>query len=173
MELDQRQAPAPSNIESDPIIGGLRSNQNDKINQLFAHDTQLAQTTFQPQAAPAAPGETVAQPEQRIIDPMIGLRAASTQQRNTAAELGDILTQIAQRKDELDQKWDKEYKSYISGIDKSKAVTIILRPGRRLISLRGLKARRAFKDLSSDTPPNDKTENNTTKKSNTFHPSLK
>src|SRR3990167_2780333 len=121
-ELGQRQAPAPANIATDSVIGGLRGNQNQKINQLFAHDTQLAQTHFTPQAAPSAPGETVSQPTDRIIDPMIGLRAASTQQRSTAAELADIITQIAQRKDLLDDQYDKEYKAYLADMSKRKDV---------------------------------------------------
>src|SRR3990167_10448897 len=94
-DYGQRVANIPNqfNPANDPIVNTLRGQQSEKIKQLFSHDQQLADVKFQPQAAPAGTGEAVTQPEARLIDPTIGLKASSTQTQATAAEAGDILRQ--------------------------------------------------------------------------------
>lgn len=92
---------------NDPEITALRSQHADKVKQLFDYDSKLAPVYFQPQAAPAVAGETVEQPGQRIIDPLIGMRSSSTQTQATASELADILSRIGKRKDTLTENMDK------------------------------------------------------------------
>ena len=111
---------APS---TDPEIAAARAAQADKVRELFAHDSQLAQTKFQPQAAPGAtvsgaPPET---PPEMILDPLIGLKAANTQTMATANEAIDIGQNIVKRKDFLGESLDKAMKLFMVGIEMKKA----------------------------------------------------
>lgn len=93
--------------ESDREISALRSQQSDKLKQLFDFDSQVAQRTYQPieSAGPYSQGYTP--PEPRVLDPTIGLLASSYQKKATAGELADISTDIARRKDYLSGERDK------------------------------------------------------------------
>lgn len=113
--VDQPNLPN-ADTASDAEISALRSNHADKVRQLFDHDTQLADVYFQPQGAPAVEGETVAKPEPMLIDPTIGMRASSAQTRATAGELGDILSRIAARKDEIQDTYQRGLDLYTLGL---------------------------------------------------------
>lgn len=107
--LGQRVASAPvaPDTANDPELGALRGQHADKIKQLFAHDTQVAQVNFQPKEAPGPHAEGYTAPESRILDPLIGQRASSAQTQATAGELGDIMTRISGRRAMLDDAYNK------------------------------------------------------------------
>lgn len=110
-ELGQRSADIPKiygqyNPESDATLGALRSQQAEKLKELFAHDQQLADVYFQPQPAPGGEAPPLAEAP-RLIDPTIGLRASSQQTQAAAGEVADILNQIGVRKDYLSSERDK------------------------------------------------------------------
>lgn len=110
------------NVANDPTVLALRSQQADKIKQLFDHDTQLAQTYFQTQQAPGPQPTNPAYtpPQQMVVDPTIGMRAATQQNQATAAEMADIGTQIANRKDILTEGLAKAMQLFQFGLEARK-----------------------------------------------------
>lgn len=100
-------APAAPDTANDGELGALRGQHADKIKQLFAHDTQVAQVNFQPKEAPGPHAEGYTPPESRIIDPLIGQRASSAETQATAGELGDIMARISGRRAALDDAYNK------------------------------------------------------------------
>jgi hypothetical protein len=120
-DIGQRFANPPTlNTANDSEILSLRNNQADKIKQLFEHDTKLAPVYMQPQEAGGPHAEGYQAPEQRIIDPMIGLKAASTQTQATAGELGDIGKAIEKRKDFLMDIYEKAMAGFTMGLQMKK-----------------------------------------------------
>ena len=69
------------NPATDPEVMGLRSNQSEKLKELFAHDTQLADVYMPPPQVPQGeqsilPPETLEQIKQpRLSDQTIGMKA--------------------------------------------------------------------------------------------------
>lgn len=112
--------PKAPDTANDPTLTALRGQHADKVAQLFKYDTERAQVTYNPGEAPGPHVEGYTPPTDRIIDPMIGARAASNQTQATAIELGDIMTQIAQRKDLLADTYQKGLDVYNAGIEAQK-----------------------------------------------------
>lgn len=127
-DIGKREAEIPGiynkySPSTDPEVAAARAAQADKVKQLFSYDSQLAQTKFQPTAAPGAtvtgaPPET---PPEMILDPLIGLKAANTQTMETANEAIDIGQNISKRKDVLAESLDKALKLFQVGLEIKKA----------------------------------------------------
>jgi len=125
--IGQRYANVPKMVEqynpvNDPVTRALRNQHSDKVQQLFNYDTQLGQTYFQPQAAPGPTqtGAPAAQPEQMILDPLIGAKAANTQTLGTANEVANLLRDMGSRKDYLDTALTNALKLFQIGIEADK-----------------------------------------------------
>lgn len=103
---------------TDPEVAQTRAAQAEKVKQLFQYDNQLAQTSFQPQAAPgpSPTGGAPTIPDPMIVDPTIGLRAANTQTMATAQEAIDLGQQITKRKDFLAESLEKALKLFQIGM---------------------------------------------------------
>jgi len=104
-EKNVSDATAQYSPATDRQVQDMRAAQSDKIQQLFAHDTKLAQTYFPVQGPLGESSGNVTQPEnmQGVVDPLIGQRAATGQTLATAKELADISTDIGRRKDVLSE----------------------------------------------------------------------
>jgi len=143
-ELGKRDAKLPSTLSqyapsSDTELQGLRQNQASKVAELFKYDTQMAQRSYQPQALEGQP-----QPEARILDPSIGLKAASTQTQALGQELGDIGSQIATRKDYLAESMDKAMSLFKFGLEAKKLEQdSLMNEWKTMMDLEDLKVKRA------------------------------
>jgi hypothetical protein len=89
------------------MLSDLRGQQADKIRQLFQYDTERASVKYNPGEAPGPHVEGYEPPTDRIIDPMIGARAASMETQGTASELADIMQRMSARKAMLDDAYKK------------------------------------------------------------------
>lgn len=129
-ELNQRiaQAPEPVNTASDPEIAQYRTQYSSKIKELFDHDRVLATRSsyFQPGPAPGphSTGPTataeMTQPSLQILDPMVNATASANRTQAVAGELGDILSKIGERKDMLEDAYEKGIRIYQIGLEAKK-----------------------------------------------------
>jgi hypothetical protein len=109
-------APTYPEVSKDPQWQAYNTQHADKVKQLFNYDSKLAQVSFQPTEVGGQNEAGYSAPESRILDPMIGLQAASQQQSATAGEVGDLLKMMNSRKQSLEDTYSKGLEIYKLGL---------------------------------------------------------